>query len=226
MYKIVFVVVYFSFFMACSQNNSIDIENLFKVANVEQTFTSKSIEFVKEDVNNIPNYSFGLYGEKIDSSITNIYKIHYTIDWEKENAFPNLFYKEIPLKAPNILTNKNGSPIIITAEIGNDKPFDVRDLDVFDNDQVMKLKETLTSIYGNPVEDNPIESNIIWRSYLGNIYIWKDNNFLIRLSINNECFCKRAQGYSPEKYKEHPKGGRYGQLVIYKNIKPKFYLND
>ena len=98
---------------------------------------------------------------------------------------------------------------------------------VFDNDQVMKLKELLISDYGNPINgEDPNESNSIWGNYLGNIYIWKDNNCIIRLSIKNECFCKRAESYSPDDYKEHPKGGRYGRLTIYNNGTPKFYLND
>ena len=220
---------YFSIFLmisACSQNNSINIEDIFDITNVEQVLRSKSIEFIKEDINSVPNYSIGLYGEKIDSTITNNYRIHYKIDWEKEKAFPNIFFKEIPFREPNILTNKNGKPIIVTANIGNGKSFDIRDLGVFDNNQVMVLKETLTSAYGKPSLDKPEENNSIWSTNLGNTYVWEHNNFIFRLSIYNECFCKKAEIYNLNEYKEHPKGGRYGQLVIYNNIKPKLYLDD
>ncbi len=225
--KLLKYLIFFMTLNACSQNKTISIKKIFNSINIEQILQSKSIEFIKEDINHRPNYSFGLYGEKVDSTITTNYKIHYTIDWEKEKAYPNIFFKGIPLKAPNILTNKNEKAVIITAEIGNNKPFDVRELEVFDNDQVMKLKELLIADYGKPSKgDDSSESNSIWGNSLGNIYIWKKNNFLIKLSIKNECFCKKAEEYSPKKYKERPKGGRYGQLTIYINSKPKFYIND
>lgn len=211
---------------SCSQDTRINIDKVFNSKNVEKLLESNLIEFEKENINNTMNYSFGLYGEKIDSTITNIYRIHYTIDWDKEEAYPNLYFEDIPLRTPNILTNKKGKAIIITAKIGNEKPFDVKELGVFDNDQVMNLKKILTSKYGKPDEEDPTEIYGIWGSNYGYSYFWKNDNFLIRLSIYNECFCKKAESYSPKKYKTHPKGGRYGELTIYNNINPKFYLND
>ncbi|OWW25705.1 hypothetical protein B4Q04_08870 [Zobellia sp. OII3] len=215
MKKILAYFILFHFMTSCNSVFSQQIE-ITKEENssIEKLLMSKSIDFIKK--NDFQNWDVGLYGESIDSTITTMYKSYYTIDWEKENAIPNVFYNKIPLKEPAFLTNKNDELKIFTATVGNTHPIEVRELDTFNNDQVINLKTILTEKYGKPTyyEEN---------TYQGNVYYWDVENKVIRLSIENECLCKNARSYRPKDYNGTPKGGRFGLLTVYYGIKPQFF---
>lgn len=181
---------------------------------IEKMLIKKEIEFIKKK--EFWNGEVNLYGEKIDSTITKIYKPYYTIDWDKENAIPNVFFNNIPLKEPIFLTNVKDELKIFTATLGNTKPIDIKELNVFDDIQVITLKENLIKEYG---EYTSYEED----TYQGNIYYWDLKNKVIKLSIENECLCEDANSYRPKDYNEIPKGGRFGLLTIYYGITPQFY---
>ena len=209
---IFFPLLLLTFCTSCKKKN-LDVANI-ETHSIEKLLKDNRIEFIKEK--EFWNGEVGLFGEMIDSTINTIYRAHYSIDWEKEIALPSCFYEKTPLRDPIFLVNKNNNLKIFTSYIGNTKTIDDRDLSLFDNQQVMDLKQNLIAKYGEFIK---IEAD----TYQGNVYYWQPKERLIRLAISNECLCKKADIYYPKEHSEHPVGGRYGLLTVYYGIEPKFY---
>lgn len=193
----------------------IKIESI-ETKSIDKLLTSKGILFEKKDTSKTNQFDFDLIGEDVDSSITTIYNISYSIDWKKETAYPNVYYYHIPLKYPQFLTDINQNIKILVAGVGNDQAIDERELRVFDNDQVMNLKEKLDKKYGS---GKMVKED----SYTGKYYIWMKEKSVIRLTITNECLCEDARMWSGD---ERPKSGRYGQLTIYYDIDTANYMKQ
>ena len=204
--------------IACSQQNNgafLQIDR-FEEDNFEVMLKQKEIGFVKEAYDSLGMLSQAVLGAVPDGT-KDVIEVSYGLDWEKEDFVPNVYYKEIPLKEPQIVTDTNGKAKLFIAHVGNNEAIDDRAMGVFDNDQVMQLKELFQEEFGTVrvVEGNSFDRQVN--------YYWINGPHIVALSVENECLCEDAWSWSGD---VQPKAGRSGVLKIFYNSEPSVYTDQ
>lgn len=161
---------------------------------------------------NSENYEVGLYGEIVPKQIHTLVNPRYHIDWNKETVVPVIYFGAVPLRDPKLLTDKNDGLVILTSDIGNHGPKGKLQAGVFSDDDVLTLRKALNETFGpgKLVREG---------SYVGNVYVWKKNGIIARLTIEHEAL----DGSSSEERNGIKQDGRYGTLTIYNKVVPGFY---
>lgn len=178
-------------------------------------FQSKKIPFRQSEVKENENYHIRLYGEKLPDTVVTLIEPEYGINWEKEEIQPVISCLSVPIQAPNFIVDKDGKPLIVTAELGNDGPKGNAKAGVFKDEDVINLKKALTQQFGK-------EKMVKKDSFEGNVYIWKKAPLTIRLTIENENF----ENTSGHKRNGVAQDGRNGVLTIYNGIAPAYQLEE
>lgn len=158
------------------------------------------------------NYTVGLYGEKVPAQIISVISPRYNIDWNKETIKPVVYFKAVPLRNPGLLTDNAGRLVIFVAEVGNHGPKGKLMAGVFSDDDVVTLRKALSALWG-------AEKKVREKSYGGNVYVWKKNGIVARLTIENEAL----DGTASETRNGVKQSGRRGRLTIYNQVIPAFY---
>lgn len=163
----------------------------------------------------IRNLEVLLFGEKYQAR--DVLRSAFTIDWEAETARPNVYFHDIPLRAPSFLTDKDDTLYIVTSRIGNaDGVKGEVAMGAFDDDQIMALKARFEDDYGPATASK--------EDFRGKVYFWRVPDGAVRLAIENECLCEPASRWSGD---ERPEGGRGGTLARYYDPElPSFHDDD
>lgn len=194
---------------------SLDLAELDGNTAIARALDEADIPYTQTPSDEIRNLEVLLFGEKYQAR--DVLRSAFTIDWEAETARPNVYFHDIPLRAPSFLTDKDDTLYIVTSRIGNaDGVKGEVAMGAFDDDQIMALKARFEDDYGPATASK--------EDFRGKVYFWRVPDGAVRLAIENECLCEPASRWSGD---ERPEGGRGGTLARYYDPElPSFHDDD